>query len=93
MGDMIKVEVLAKMGKDCSFVNSLRASARGCGIPLREILFGPFRDWIYPRVLRSKRVKKAIARRAVRKMIIDEIEEESINPKKYLSSLFDFQDQ
>lgn len=44
------------VGLDCSFVNSLMASANGTGIPIRPGLFGPFRVWKYPRNFRSIRV-------------------------------------
>lgn len=46
-------------------MNSLIASAKGTGIPMREGLLGPFRSWIYPRAFRSIKVKKAMASRAV----------------------------
>lgn len=47
---------LADVGEACSFKKSLRASARGCGIPISITLFGPFRSWKYPRSFRSRRV-------------------------------------
>ncbi len=53
------------MGRVISLRNSFNASAKGCGIPARPTLFGPFRSWTYPRILRSRRVKKAIARSAI----------------------------
>ena len=43
------------------FVISFKASKSGWGRPIKETLFGPFRDCIYPSSLRSKSVKKAIA--------------------------------
>lgn len=49
------------VGFICSFVNSLRASAKGWGRPNSPTLFGPFRSCAYPRILRSRRVKNAIA--------------------------------
>lgn len=45
-----------RVGLFCSFVNSLMASANGCGSPMRETLFGPFRSWKYPINFRSIRV-------------------------------------
>lgn len=47
---------LATDGEACSFKKSLRASARGCGSPMRITLLGPLRSWKYPRNLRSRRV-------------------------------------
>lgn len=35
-------------------LNSLIASLKGCKIPINPTLFGPFRIWIYPKILRSK---------------------------------------
>lgn len=64
MGAMMKVEMFAIDGRDCSFRNSFSASARGCGSPRMATLFGPLRVWMYPRAFRSSKVKKAIARRA-----------------------------
>ena len=57
--------VLDKIGLDISLVNSFRASASGCGIPAILTLLGPLRVCIYPRVLRSRRVKNAIAARTI----------------------------
>ena len=45
-GDIKKVDMLASEGMVCSFTKSFKASARGCGIPLIETLFGPLRSWI-----------------------------------------------
>lgn len=42
-GAAINVDIFANEGRDCSFRNSLKASASGWGIPLIETLFGPFR--------------------------------------------------
>lgn len=46
----------AREGVACCFKNSLRASARGCGMPARLILLGPFRRCAKARNFRSKRV-------------------------------------
>ena len=46
-------------GRRENLVKSLRASAKGTKIPLRQGLLGPTRNIIYPSTLRSKRVKKA----------------------------------
>ena len=66
MGAIKNVEVLAIDGNDCSFTKSFRASARGWGSPVIDTLLGPFRSWMYPRIFRSKRVKKAILSRAIK---------------------------
>jgi len=44
------------VGFDCSFTNSLIASANGTGKPINLGLFGPFRSCIYPSNLRSIKV-------------------------------------
>ena len=41
------------VGRDCSFTNSLMASANGCGSPIKDTLLGPFRNWKYPMNFRS----------------------------------------
>ena len=43
-------------GLDCSLINSLIASANGCGKPINPGLLGPLRVWKYPRNLRSIKV-------------------------------------
>lgn len=43
----------------CSLENSLIASEKGCKIPIKPTLFGPFRIWIYPKTFRSNKVRKA----------------------------------
>lgn len=65
-GAIMNVDMFAIEGRDCSFRNSFRASAIGWGSPMIDTLFGPLRVWIYPRILRSRRVKKAIASSAER---------------------------
>lgn len=54
------------MGKESSLAKSLIASANGCGNPIKLTLFGPLRIWIYPRIFRSRRVKKAMAIRIIK---------------------------
>lgn len=44
-----------------SLENNLTASLKGWKIPQKKTLTGPKRIWIYLRILRSKRVKKATA--------------------------------
>lgn len=44
------------MGVECSLTNSLIASANGWGIPANLTLFGPLRNWKYPRNFRSIKV-------------------------------------
>ena len=72
MGARKKGRGLAKVGMGSSFRNSFKASAIGCGMPEREVLLGPLRSWVYLRIFRSSRVKKAIARRAVRQVVREE---------------------
>lgn len=43
-GAMMKGDVFDRDSLDCSFVNSLTASATGCGSPANDTLFGPFRS-------------------------------------------------
>ena len=43
-GAMMKGDVFDKESLDCSFVNSLTASAIGWGSPIKDTLFGPFRN-------------------------------------------------
>lgn len=45
------------------FENSFRASARGRRSAISEALLGPLRSWAYPSPRRSRRVKRAMARR------------------------------
>lgn len=59
---------LAFAGRFGDFVNSFKASAMGCGNPCRVTLLGPLRVCLYPKIFRSRRVKKAILARA--KMIV-----------------------
>lgn len=35
-------------------LNSFNASLKGCKIPNKPTLFGPFRIWIYPKIFRSR---------------------------------------
>lgn len=46
-------DIFAGVGFLCSLVNSLMASANGWGRPINITLFGPFRNWKYPRNFRS----------------------------------------
>lgn len=43
-------------------MNSFKASAIGCSTPYGPTMFGPFRSCIYPKILRSVKVRNAIAR-------------------------------
>ena len=78
IGIIMKGERFILKGWVCSFENSLIASAIGWGIPIILTLFGPFRNWIYPRIFRSKRVKKDIPKIALSKEIIIEIKKDSV---------------
>lgn len=54
-------------------VSSLRASAKGTKTPHKDGLFGPLRNMIYARTLRSKRVKKATATKRKRRLTMEDI--------------------
>lgn len=56
IGATMNGEMLASFGFDCSFKNSFKASAKGCGSPRIPTLLGPFRVWKYPSIFRSRRV-------------------------------------
>lgn len=47
------------LGKTNSLQKSFTASEKGCRIPINEVLLGPFRAWVSPSTLRSRRVIKA----------------------------------
>lgn len=49
------------VGEEDCLLNNFRASAIGWGSPNRDTLFGPLRSWVYPKIFRSRRVKKAMA--------------------------------
>lgn len=68
---------MAIEGWACSFVNNFKASAKGWGIPMIPTLFGPFRIWMYPRIFRSNKVKKAMANK-IKMYVIRENEIEGI---------------
>ena len=44
IGAIMKGNMFAEAGVECSLRNSFRASANGCGSPMRATLFGPFRS-------------------------------------------------
>ena len=46
-----------------SLINNFKASATGCSTPYGPTMLGPFRNCIYPKTLRSIKVRNAIARR------------------------------
>lgn len=69
---------LASVGLVISLRNSFIASARGWGIPAIPTLLGPFRNWIYPKIFRSRSVKNAIAAKAMIIVIIGGVIEENI---------------
>ena len=58
---IIKGKLFDGEGELISFKKSLTASANGTIRPRAPGLLGPLRMWIYPRTLRSIRVKKATA--------------------------------
>lgn len=44
MGAAMKKYLFIRVGLFCSFINNLIASAKGCGRPIIDTLFGPFRS-------------------------------------------------
>ena len=79
-GAMMKGDVFDRDSLDCSFVNSLIASAIGCGSPASDTLFGPFRSCEYPSSFRSSKVKNAMLAIARRYVVIENESRESIRP-------------
>lgn len=65
IGARKKVVILLLLKRITSLVNSFIASAKGWRNPIKLTLFGPLRNWLYPKTLRSNKVKKAIANMAV----------------------------
>lgn len=61
VGAIINSEIDVVRGRMGSFINSFIASANGWKIPYGPTMLGPFRNCIYPKILRSTSVKKAIA--------------------------------
>lgn len=61
VGAIINSEIDVVKGRIGSFINSFIASANGWRIPYGPTILGPLRNCIYPRILRSTSVKKAIA--------------------------------
>jgi len=51
--------MLEYIGKTSSFEKSLIASLNGWANPTTLTLLGPFRIWLYPRILRSNKVTNA----------------------------------
>ncbi len=58
-GEIEKTLILLFSGEIFSLKNNFTASAKGWSKPTNETLFGPFRDCLSPKILRSIRVKKA----------------------------------
>ena len=69
-GAPIKVGLLENLTKILSLVNSLAASAKGCGNPKIPTLLGPLRSWIHDNTLRSIRVKNPTPKANTTNMII-----------------------
>lgn len=61
VGAIINREIEVVNGRIGSFINSFMASANGCKMPYGPTMLGPFRSCIYPKILRSTSVRKAIA--------------------------------
>lgn len=73
IGDIMNKKKFDKFKFEYSLVNNLIASAKGSGMAIKLILLGPLRSWMYPKIFRSKRVKKAIATRIIKKFKIIKI--------------------
>ena len=58
-GLKLNIRALDRKGVVLSLVNNFTASAKGWSSPPMETLFGPLRAWLYPKILRSSRVKNA----------------------------------
>lgn len=54
---------LIKLKFNSIFLNNLNKSLKGWKYPLKRFLFGPNRKWIYPKILRSNKVKNATLKR------------------------------
>lgn len=50
------MNLFAAEGLGICLINNLIASANGCGRPISPGLFGPLRNWKYPRNFRSIKV-------------------------------------
>lgn len=79
VGAIINKDIEVVKGRIGSFMNNFMASANGCRMPYGPTTLGPFRSCIYPKILRSTSVRKAIAirigTRSVRILIKNTIRE------------------
>jgi len=59
IGEIKYWNIFDKFGKTNSLENNLIASLKGCINPIKLTLLGPFRIWLYPKILRSNKVTNA----------------------------------
>lgn len=79
VGAIINKDIEVVKGRIGSFINNFMASANGCKMPYGPTMLGPFRSCMYPKILRSTNVRKAMAirmgTRSVRILIKNTIRE------------------
>jgi hypothetical protein len=63
IGIITRSEKFLRYRKKKFFRKSFRPSIKGWRIPRILVLLGLFRIWLYPKIFRSRMVKKATARR------------------------------
>lgn len=63
VGAIINKDIEVVKGRIGSFINNFMASANGCKMPYGPTMLGPFRSCMYPKILRSTNVRKAMAKR------------------------------
>ena len=61
VGAIINKDIEVVKGRIGSFINNFMASANGCKMPYGPTMLGPFRSCMYPKILRSTNVRKAMA--------------------------------
>ena len=59
IGEIKYWNIFERLGKTNSLENNLIASLKGCINPIKLTLLGPFRIWLYPKILRSNKVTNA----------------------------------
>jgi len=70
VGAIINKDIEVVKGRIGSFINNFMASANGCKMPYGPTMLGPFRSCMYPKILRSTNVRKAMAIRMSLKLQI-----------------------
>ena len=82
VGAIINKDIEVVKGRIGSFINNFMASANGCKMPYGPTMLGPFRSCMYPKILRSTNVRKAMAirmgTRSVRILIKNRSEERRV---------------